>query len=105
MTLSIAGRQAAGFSYTERHISWLELSEKREQIRIVPPAPSISRQFRFTHPQRFRFHLQVTFGIDVRCVDGDVPKPCADCVDIDSCSQQVGRGGVANRVWAYPFVA
>jgi hypothetical protein len=35
------------------------------------------------------FSLQVDFGVDVGCVDGNMTEPRADGVDVDTGAQQV----------------
>ena len=98
MTFSIDRQTDRGFQLAECHISWSELSQELEQVRIVPPPLSWLPQFGFTHAQRLRLHLQIAFRVDIRRVDGDVPQPCSDRVDVDPCPQQVGGRGVPNRV-------
>jgi len=39
--------------------------------------------------EHFRLPLEVDFGIDVGCVDGDMAEPGADGVDINAGAQQV----------------
>jgi hypothetical protein len=85
VTFGIGWQIDSSSNCTERHISWLELSEKLQQVRIVPPAFSRLPQLGFTHAQRLRLHLQIAFRIDVRGVDGDMTQPCSDRVDVDSC--------------------
>jgi hypothetical protein len=46
------------------------------------------------------FALQITFCIDVGGVDGDVPEPGTNRVDVNACAQEMGGGGVSNRVRA-----
>ena len=50
--------------------------------------------FDFAGRERFGFHLQIDFGVDVGGVEGDVSEPCADGVDVDAGAQEVGCGGV-----------
>jgi hypothetical protein len=60
--------------------------------------------FDFTGGKRFGLHLQVNFGIDVGGVEGDVSELCADSVDVDAGAQEVGCGGVPNRVRTHTLV-
>ena len=46
----------------------------------------------------FGFTLQIDFGVDVGGVDGDMPEPCADGVDVDAGAQQMRGGGMPNGV-------
>ena len=48
----------------------------------------------------FGLPLQVHFGVDVGCVDGNMAQPCADGVDVDSRAKQVRCGRMSDRVWA-----
>ena len=49
------------------------------------------------------FHFQVDLGVDIGCVDRDVPKPIADRIDVDSRFQQMHSRGMSNRVRTDPF--
>ena len=44
--------------------------------------------------------LQIDLGIDVGCVDGNVPEPSTDSVDVDTGAQQVRGCRVANGMRA-----
>jgi len=59
----------SAFQLAERHLSWLELSQVRQQVGIVAPTFSGLPQFGFTHTQRLRLHLQISFRVDIRRVD------------------------------------
>lgn len=39
--------------------------------------------------EHLRFCLKINFSVNVGCVDGHMPKPCADGVDIDAGAKQV----------------
>lgn len=47
------------------------------------------------------FSLQIDFGVDVGCVNGDVTEPCADSVNVDTGAQQVRGGRMPDGVRAY----
>jgi hypothetical protein len=51
--------------------------------------------------KHFCLPLQVDFGIDVGCVDGNMAQPCADGVDIDSGAKKVKELArkAANKRW------
>ena len=51
----------------------------------------------------FRFIFKICGGITVGCGDTGVPKPLADCKDVDPCSQQVYRGAVTHAVRVQAF--
>src|ERR1700691_3273397 len=40
------------------------------------------------------FPLQINFGIDVGGVEGDVPEPSTNGVDVHACAQEMSGGGV-----------
>jgi hypothetical protein len=44
------------------------------------------------------FHLKICGGITVGCRDTGVPKPLADCEDVDPCAQQMYRSPTAHAV-------
>jgi len=46
----------------------------------------------------FSLHLKICGCITVGCGDTGVPKPLADCEDVDPGSQQVYRGAMALAV-------
>jgi hypothetical protein len=48
--------------------------------------------------KRLCFALQINFGIDVGGVDGDVPEPGTNRVDIDACTQEMSCRGGSNRL-------
>lgn len=41
------------------------------------------------------FPLQINFSIDVGGVDGDVPEPSTNGVDVHACAQEMSGGGVS----------
>src|SRR5260370_6999268 len=75
VTFSIRRPIDSGFQLAERHISWLELSQELQQIRIVAPTFSRLPQFRFTHSQGLRLHLQIAFRIYVLVVVAHLTHP------------------------------
>src|SRR5439155_20924293 len=44
--------------------------------------------------QCFRLHLEIDFGVDVGCIQRDMPQPRPDRVDIDPSAQQMYCSGV-----------
>ena len=44
--------------------------------------------------------LKIDLRVNVRGVDGNVPQPSADGIDIDSGAEQVGRRRMTDGVWA-----
>src|SRR6266536_2827297 len=76
-------------------------AQKRKQRWVVsPPLPMWSACLERTVRQRLCLPFKINFGIVVGGVDGNVPKPCTNGVDINACAQEMGGRGVSNRVWA-----
>jgi hypothetical protein len=46
----------------------------------------------------FSLHLKICRGITISCGDTGVPKPLADCEDIDAGSEQMYRSAMAHAV-------
>ncbi len=60
----------------------------------------MTRQSRPTTQQRavrkgLCFPLQINFGVDVGGVDGDLPEPSTNGVDVHACAQEMSGGGVS----------
>jgi hypothetical protein len=53
--------------------------------------------------KRFGFHLQINLRIDVGGIEGDVTKPSANRVDVDTSPKKVNRSRVADDVGADSF--
>jgi len=79
----------------------LEGAKEGEQRGIVLP-PLLTRLAFLERAVRkgLCFTLQINFGIDVGGVDGHVPEPGTNGVDVNACAQQMGGGCVSNRVRA-----
>ena len=71
---------------------------------MVLPPPLRRRLLRdLAERQRFRFHLEIDFRIDVGGGERDMSQPGANRVDVDAGPQEMRGRGVPNRVRADAF--
>ena len=71
---------------------------KSHQALLFFPRPVRPRLGGIAKCERFRFHFEINFGIDVRCVDAGMPEPSPDRVDVYLRAHQLAGCGVAQNV-------
>ena len=83
-----------------RAIEEITFIRLQDGVISAPQRRSIIRRMidRLGPLDHFSLHLKICGGITVRCGDTGVPKPLADCEDVDAGSQQVYRRAVAHAV-------
>lgn len=82
----------------------LQLCQPRHELVVIPPrtfAAGLGRDEFFRRLKCFTFHFQIDLDIAVGRLDGSVPQPGADHVQIDIGLEQMHRRGVAPGVGSY----
>src|SRR5262249_46827855 len=85
-----------GIVAAERHISWLEVCQEGQQVRVVAPALPLS--VGFTYLECLRFHFQFYFSVNICSFVGHLLEPGAVSVDVDARSRQMSSSRVADGV-------
>ena len=91
-----------GLSPDEGHIrqSRSELSQKRHDALVLVPSSTRFHSFNLAVCEGFGFHLEIDFGVDIRCVQGNVAHPGPYSVDIYSSAEKVCSSRVSNAMRA-----
>ena len=74
------------------------MSEEAHEVRIIPPGFPSARRFHLAQTEGLCLHGEIGFSVDIGCIDGDMPQPGSDGVDIDSCTEQVSCRCVSDHV-------
>jgi hypothetical protein len=93
-------QQTSTAKHDLHHINTLERAEKAHYRWIIAPAFSLRRLgLEWTAMSKnIRFMLQVGFSVNVGGINGNVPKPGTDCVDIDTRAKKVRSRRVSDGV-------
>ena len=82
------------------HNSDLNVLQECEQARTIPPERPLLRRRCAALRQRFRFHFQIDFCIDISGVQRHMSKPGADGIDVDP-----ARNKYVAQVWGMYVVS
>ena len=75
--------------------------QERHQVLVLLPGAARVRFRDIAQCHRLGFHLEVDFGIDVGGIDGGVPEPRTDRVDIHAGEHQVAGGRMPQHMGRY----
>ena len=78
--------------------------ESHEACVLTPTFPRFGVAFHLTVSKCGGLHLQIRFGVDIRCVERDMTEPGADRVNVNAGAKQVAGAGMANGMRADAFL-
>jgi hypothetical protein len=93
MLRPVGGNIIFAFGYSER-------SQESDESRIGMPTFCGHFIWQIAERECFRFHFQVDLRVNVRGVQGDMPKPSPDGIDVHAGAKQMDRTRMSKAVRA-----